>query len=468
MKHVGQIFFVILVCALLTGLVWFVYQPVSETKLKLSRTWASPTTSSLSCANLGPTQLKGALDASGKVQSPVKVNAGLEAVSLPRNGQPISSAHYKTLKDEQIPLSASPSGLSLTLPKASAGFLESEGSSSTPALSAGVVYQGVNNGDYQGLAVAPCALASHLSFLVGGSTKIESSTVLELSNPSPRPVQVEVSVFGPLGKIEIPALEHINIAPWERNEFALESLVADLDRLVLRVQANGNGIVAGLRLHEMQGFNPAGIDYISPGAKANTQVYIPGLDTKYKSWLRVLSLGEKPAGIKIELLDEKGGKTLVLDQNLMLDPQSVFDIPLESLPAGQYGIKLSSTQALVAGLRLETKEENGQNGRDLAWLPSASQQNNAVVLSPKNLKTLLLVTNSSEETSQIKVGEKNESIGANASRSFELNPSTTTLVELNNNFATLYYEQKTQGGIGIAGASPSPDVVSRNSIALVW
>ena len=133
----------------------------------------------------------------------------------------------------------------------------------------------VGVGDLAGLAAATCARPREDSWLVGGSTQLGSSARLVLVNPTGLTTDVVATIFGPTGQIAQPII--VSMGARSVESVLLEGVAAELATLVVHVKASGVGVVAAIQDSRLDGFIPAGSDWITAGAEPGTTVVLPGV-----------------------------------------------------------------------------------------------------------------------------------------------------------------------------------------------
>lgn len=134
------------------------------------------------------------------------------------------------------------------------------------------------SGDLRGLAAAPCRPGSALSWIVGGSTAVGSSSQLRLTNTGATTVTATVTLYGSTGVLPLSRGGQLAVPAGETASLLLESAGAQDGRIALSVEADGGALVASLATQSLDGETPAGVDLLSAGAGTGTDLLVPGVE----------------------------------------------------------------------------------------------------------------------------------------------------------------------------------------------
>lgn len=343
------------------------------------------------------------------------------------------------------------------------GFLTAQPWEGKVALAGADIEQSVSSGDYRGLATATCQSAQRESWLVGGATDVGESTVLQLMNPSGNSVEAKVEVWGDVSKVDFARGEKITIPPFGAESLPLESQLDGLQRLVVRVTANGAGVAASLMTHSLTGWTAGGVSLVHATTPPAKNQVIPGvvIDGGLGS-LRVLNPGEELARASIEVVDAQGRSPLPGGKDLELDPGAVFDFTLGGLQPGSYAIVINSTQPVVAGAVVyrqgsASTTDPGKFVRDLAWLP-ARPTGGGVVMGPAAIQRQLVVTNLTGENREYKIAGVTHVVNSGTTAVLPLAEEIPQLVEAPDLYVTQVLTTNLGDGDGIDALEPSPDL----------
>lgn len=295
-------------------------------------------------------------------------------------------------------------------------------------LAVGIVTTTTTSGDLRGFTVAPCRPPVAHSWIVGGSGTLGSSAELRLTNPGATTVTATVRLYGSTGQLTLPSGGQVAVPAGQTSTMLLES-AADTDpRLAVAVDTDGGTLVTSLASESLDGETPAGTDVLTSAGGPATDLVIPGVvltsqetaavvasstDTTTTTEsadsagaqtgsesagskdatsatantgsatvrdarergpvLRIVNPNETDATVAVTLLGEDGASPLPGASSLVIDPGAVFDVSLTGVPAGAYGLRLSSDIPIHAAARLvrvgnEYPQRSGTRMRDIAWI----------------------------------------------------------------------------------------------------
>jgi Family of unknown function (DUF5719) len=205
----------------------------------------------------------------------------------------------------------------------------------------------IGDGDIEGWAAMSCGQAQPDQWLVGGATSLGSSARLVLSNPSAAPTEATVTVYGPLGQVQKTLV--VAVAPGAQANKLIEAVAAELPAMVLRVQATGPGVVAALQDSRLEGFQPAGTEWVTPSDLAKTLV-IPAVGAQNPNATVTLRLmAPEGASVELSLVSDQGVQPWSVGHALALEAGVVTDIDLPKSLAG--AIEVKADKAVLASAR---------------------------------------------------------------------------------------------------------------------
>ena len=273
----------------------------------------------------------------------------------------------------------------------------------------GAVTTLAKSGDLRGLTAAPCAQPAAMSWIVGGSIAAGSSAELRLVNPGVTPTTAKVTLYGSIGRLNLPSNGEITVPAGGSSSLALETKGSQDPRIAVSVEADGGSVVPTLVTESLDGETPAGTDVITPGAAPTTDLVIPGVeivepasqgevpqaktgaDSSDTPAVRIVNPGADPATVSVTI-----------------DAGSVFDIQLAGVPAGTYGVQVTSSAPVGAAARMvrsggEYPARSKALVHDQAWaqaaLPGAADSGLLAVPRAASLSSAVTVANSGETTS---------------------------------------------------------------------
>lgn len=205
----------------------------------------------------------------------------------------------------------------------------------------------IGDGDIEGWSAMSCGQAQLDQWLVGGATSLGSSARLVLANPSAAPSEATVTVYGPLGQVQNTLV--VAVAPGVQVDKLVEAFAAELPAMVLRVQATGPGVVAALQDSRLEGFQPAGTEWVTP-SDLGKMLVIPAVGARNPNATVTLRLmAPEGASVEVSLVSAQGIEPWSIGNALALEPGVVTDI---DLPQGLAGaIEVRADQPVVASAR---------------------------------------------------------------------------------------------------------------------
>ena len=282
------------------------------------------------------------------------------------------------------------------------------------------------SGDLRGLTAAPCTQPAAMSWIVGGSIAAGSSAELRLTNPGVTPATAKVTLYGSIGRLSLPSNGEVTVPAGGSSSLALETKGSQDPRIAVSVEADGGSVVPALVTESLDGETPAGTDVITPGAAPTTDLVIPGVeivepasqgevpqaktgaDSSDTPAVRIVNPGQAPATVSVTMLGKDGARSLSGAQSVTIDAGSVFDIQLAGVPAGTYGVQVTSSTPVGAAVRMvrsggEYPARSKALVHDQAWaqaaLPGAADSGLLAVPRSASLSSAVTVANSGAATS---------------------------------------------------------------------
>lgn len=319
-----------------------------------------------------------------------------------------------------------PTDTATSMSTAEGGILTLAPADGRVANAVGAVTTLTKSGDLRGLTAAPCSQPSAMSWIVGGSIAAGSSAELRLVNPGVTPATAKVTLYGSIGRLSLPSNGEITVPAGGSSSLALETKGSQDPRIAVSVEADGGSVVPTLVTESLDGETPAGTDVITPGAAPATDLVIPGVeitepatqgevpdaktgaDSSDTPAVRIVNPGAAPATVSVTMLGKDGARPLSGAQSVTIDAGSVFDIQLAGVPAGTYGVQVTSNTPVGAAVR--TVRSGGEYParskalvHDQAWaqaaLPGAADSGLLAVPRAASLSSAVTVANSGETTS---------------------------------------------------------------------
>ena len=377
-----------------------------------------------------------------------------------------------------------PTDTATSMSTAEGGILTLAPADGRVANAVGAVTTLAKSGDLRGLTAAPCTQPSAMSWIVGGSIAAGSSAELRLVNPGVTPATAKVTLYGSIGRLSLPSNGEITVPAGGSSSLALETKGSQDPRIAVSVEADGGSVVPTLVTESLDGETPAGTDVITPGAAPATDLVIPGVeitepaaqgevpdaktsaDSSDTPAVRIVNPGAAPATVSVTMLGKDGARPLSGAQSVTIDAGSVFDIQLAGVPAGTYGVQVTSNTPVGAAVRMvrsggEYPARSKALVHDQAWaqaaLPGAADSGLLAVPRAASLSSAVTVANSGETTSvtlsSLDGSWKQDVKVAKGSSSVVEVPAKVSAVRLN-----------AAGRKGSSGTSPTPSGLAAATI----
>lgn len=235
----------------------------------------------------------------------------------------------------------------------------------------------VGGGDIAGLAALACLTPRTDTWLVGGSTALGSSARLVLTNPTAIASDVVVSFFGPAGKVD----QTLSIAVGQHSQttYLLEGVSAGLATLTTRVEATAAGVTAVIQDSRLNGFLPAGTDWVVPNEALSEHLEIPGIGPSDPDGIggasSVRLFAPEEATVTLTLVSALGIEPWPAAENLQLRAGQVIDIQVPATAVATVLVD-ASTPVLAAGYSTSGRAPDdplqGEAVRDSAWVNGQS------------------------------------------------------------------------------------------------
>ena len=350
-------------------------------------------------------------------------------------------------------------------------------------LVSGAQSEGVDEGDFVGLAAAGCDVANGDSWVAGGSTSVGRTTLLSLTNPSEVSATVNLELFGENGKITAPGTSGIIVPANGQRVLSLAGFQPGVGSPVVHVMSTGGRISATIQETIVRGLTPGGVDIVPSVPELSTMTVIPGVlvtdldavqalrkggDPQFddvETAVRVFAPGEGSVSLTVNVIPEDGSDTGTSFQ-LEVDRGRVTDVPIESLASGSYTISLESSAPIVASARVTSAVGDVT---DFAWFAGASRLSGTaqVTAAPGPHPVLHLANLTTAEAQVLVAGRDGDTttvtVAAGASALVELEPGATYSLS---GFQGLYAAVTLNEGGMIAGYRAHPPGVGSGPIVV--
>lgn len=286
-----------------------------------------------------------------------------------------------------------------------------------------------SDGDLRGMAAANCLTPSNDFWLLGASTTVGASSVLNLYNASETPSTVDLELIGPKGAIQAAGSRGLLLAPGESRSWVLAGLAAGQESLAVHVSSSGGAVAGTIQQSVLRGLTPGGVELLQPGNGPGLREVVTGIevqDAKVARQIRgqsgyenaapaleVVVPGSGDATLEVRLFGPKGQVELPGGGVLTAAGGSILSIPLDSLPAGTYSADISSNVSINAAARISRGTGTGKPV-DFGWAPSSGRLGNEhlAVLPPAGSSKLSFTAPDGEAEISLRPVDAKGNIGA--------------------------------------------------------
>jgi hypothetical protein len=287
-------------------------------------------------------------------------------------------------------------------------------------------------------AAASCDAPAPELWFTGVGAAAEHASTLELVNPDGGPAVADVTVLGPDGPVDVPALRGVTVSGGKVARFDLSDVAPSRDELALHVVVSRGrlGVHVVDRVDEL-GRGARSQDWLAGQEAPATTSYLMGLGGKPGDrTLAVANTGDSETRVRLKVVTSESEFTPSAAQDLRIAPGSVGTLDLGRLlgskaARGATGVRLESTQPVTASLRTLAA---GDLSHAVAGTPVTSR---AALVLPSGGKRLVLggasalgvATWTALDGQGKELAQERVEIGPGTSRRIKL-PAAATLLDL--------------------------------------
>ncbi len=230
--------------------------------------------------------------------------------------------------------------------------------SSYVAQAEGELAAGLVGSRYGDGAATSCGAPRPEQWFTGVGAAAERSSTLELVNPDGGPAVADVTVLGPDGPLEAPALRGITVPGGRTMRFDLSAVVPSRDELALQVLVSRGrlGVHVVDQVDEIGG-GTRSRDWLPSQSEPDTSAYLLGLGGKSGDrTLVVANPGDSEARVSLKVITKESEFAPADLDEIRVAPGSTETVDLTELLAdrttrGATGLRLDATRPVTAGLR---------------------------------------------------------------------------------------------------------------------
>ncbi|NYE96549.1 hypothetical protein FHU41_002799 [Psychromicrobium silvestre] len=301
-----------------------------------------------------------------------------------------------------------------------------------------------SDGDLRGLAGSSCQSPSNDAWLLGASTEVGRTAVLNLSNSSSTPATVNLDLYGSAGQIQNPGAKGLLVAPGTNRAIVLAGLAPGQKELAVHLRSTGGAVSAVIQQSVLRGLTPGGVENLGTVAAPNQHQVIPGVLTMAPSLasqissqsdyadaqttLQVAVPGAADTVVQVKVYGQSGPAALPNGGVFTAKAGAVSELALSGLPAGAYTVELSADAQITASVRSVRGSKTGEPV-DLASSAAATKlADNQLITLPAGVASRLVFTAPSGKA-KLSLTPVQQDGTLQAAKSLDLNGGTTVLLD---------------------------------------
>ncbi|WP_205207909.1 MULTISPECIES: DUF5719 family protein [unclassified Arthrobacter] len=257
-----------------------------------------------------------------------------------------------------------------------------------PATAGAVLSYRATDGDLGGLALSHCTAPRSDFWIVGASTTVGATAVLNLSNPSGTPATVDLELYGLAGPVEAGGSRGLLIAPGATESIVLAGLAAGQDQLAVRVLSDGGRVTGHIQQSLLRELTPGGVELLQAAAPAASTQVISGVRIQdedianeitdqdgYETaapGLQVVVPGSTDAVVNVRVYGAGGEVELPDGGVITATAGAVTSVALDSIPAGDYTVEVTADVLISAAARV-SRGTGAEEPVDFGFAPSGAR-----------------------------------------------------------------------------------------------
>lgn len=213
------------------------------------------------------------------------------------------------------------------------------------------------DGDLRGIAASKCTKPARDFWFLGGDTHVQNTTSLYLANTGDTAAQVMITVWGndnsaglsDDGSFKYQASRYIGVDGHSEVSVLLSSGAPNQDVLGVHISSQETPVAASVFSHSMQGLEAAGVAYVNPLPRFESNTVIPGVHIvktggKIHTKLNLLALETKyDEHVKVKFhvsSPETEANLRSIEKEFTLKKSQVNSFELDFLDDGVYTLEL--------------------------------------------------------------------------------------------------------------------------------
>jgi len=233
-----------------------------------------------------------------------------------------------------------------------------------------------DDGDLQGLAAANCQTPSNDMWLLGASTTVGRTAILDIANSSATAATINLDLFGDKGPIQAAGARGLLVPAGSTRSIVLAGLASGQQNLAVRLKSTGGPVAATIQQSVLRGLTPGGVEILQPVAAPALRQGVTGVEVQdpalagtlsgqsgYQdavSALQVALPGGTDAVVQVRVYGTGGQQALPNGGVFTAKAGAVTELPLTGLPAGTYTLDVRSDSSFTAAVRVVRGSKAGQ------------------------------------------------------------------------------------------------------------
>lgn len=207
-------------------------------------------------------------------------------------------------------------------------------------------------GEDRGLSMVSCDRVATTAWFAGIGSGTDAIAEVELINADAQDASVDITVYGPEGRVNSPGSRGLIVDAHSRRVVPLGPVFSQEHPVSLKVATSSGRVAAVVKQRLRADGQPAGADWLPAAAEPATTVVVPGVPAGTGGRdLVVVNPGERTASVALQVLGADGPTAVPGFETIDLPPQTSRSIPLSgALAESPAGLLLSSEQPVTGAV----------------------------------------------------------------------------------------------------------------------
>lgn len=266
-----------------------------------------------------------------------------------------------------------------------------------------------------GFGASNCIAPASSQWVLAGNTQVGYTSALDIINPSGAEARVNFRVFTPDG-VKSPGIGEIVLQPGERTTVSLGGVATDQQTVAVELISTGAPVAAFVHETYTDTLDPKGAEVAEASNAPSKSQVIPGVAIAFRpqvevtdpatlgTAVRVLNPGDATTPVTIEVVNKSG--KVDYTTNFELGAGHVVDYPLGQVDNGEYTVRVTAEQPIVAAARVAPLDAS-----EFAWIAASPELgDSAVVAVPAGDEPRLAIHNPTDAARKVEVDGKSVTI----------------------------------------------------------